>query len=47
MQFYTYCLQLFMYEALGLCQEGEGGQLIDSAEWINNRNGERVTTVCV
>lgn len=37
-------LQLFMYEALGLCKEGEGGHLIDSGEWIQNRNGEN--SVC-
>ena len=33
-------LQLFMYEALGLCAEGDGGKLIESGEWITNRNGE-------
>ena len=32
--------QLFMYEALGLCPEGEGGSLIDTAEWIPNKNGQ-------
>ncbi len=35
-----YLLQLFMYEALGLCKEGEGGRLIESGEWIKNKNGE-------
>ena len=29
-----------MYEALGLCQEGEGKNLIETAEWISNENGE-------
>ena len=29
-----------MYEALGMCPEGEGGHLIDSAEWIGNRHGK-------
>ena len=32
-------LQLFLYEALGLCPEGHGGQLIDSSKWIKNKNG--------
>ena len=29
-----------MYEALGLCQEGEGKNLIETAQWISNENGE-------
>ena len=29
-----------MYEALGLCHEGEGKNLIETAEWIINNNGE-------
>ena len=29
-----------MYEALGLCNEGEGKNLIETAEWISNENGE-------
>ena len=33
-------LQLFMYEAMGLCPQGRGGELIDSAEWISNKNGK-------
>lgn len=33
------CAELFMYEALGLCQEGEGGSLIDGSEWIENKAG--------
>lgn len=33
-------LQLFMYEALGLCPEGEGGHLIDSAVWVTNKQGK-------
>ena len=32
--------QLFLYEALGLCPEGQGGQLIDTAEWRANKSGE-------
>lgn len=32
--------QLFMYEAMGLCPVGRGGELIDSAEWIRNENGK-------
>ena len=28
-----------MYEALGLCKEGKGGELIDNAKWIQNSNG--------
>ena len=36
-------IQLFMYEALGLCNEGDGGHLIDSAEWITNKNGNYIT----
>ena len=32
--------QLFMYEAMGLCPQGRGGELIDSAEWISNKNGK-------
>ena len=31
--------ELMMYEAMGLCKEGEGGQLIDNGEWINNNEG--------
>ena len=31
--------QLFMYEAMGLCPPGRGGELIDSAEWIPNKKG--------
>jgi len=33
------CAELFMYEALGLCGAGEGGQLIDDAEWVENAAG--------
>lgn len=29
-----------MYEALGLCEEGQGGRLIDEAEWITNKAGK-------
>ena len=31
--------QLFLYEALGLCREGEGGRLIDSGRWVPNSHG--------
>ena len=31
--------QLFMYEALGLCEEGQGGNLVDGGQWIRNTNG--------
>ncbi|KAL5459801.1 hypothetical protein EMCRGX_G033177 [Ephydatia muelleri] len=34
--------ELFLYEALGLCPEGKGGQLIDTAEWKANRSGGEV-----
>jgi len=36
------CAELFLYEALGLCEPGEGGALIDSGEWIENDAGGRV-----
>jgi len=36
------CNELFMYEALGLCQEGAGGRLVDDAVWITNRNGGKL-----
>ena len=32
-------VQLFLYEALGLCAEGEGDTLVDSAKWITNDQG--------
>ena len=35
-----FLFQLFMYEAMGLCPVGRGGELIDSAEWIRNENGK-------
>ena len=28
-----------MYEALGLCEEGQGGHLVDSGRWISNSKG--------
>ena len=28
-----------MYEALGLCGEGQGGRLIDEAKWVKNAAG--------
>jgi len=34
------CNELLMYEALGLCSEGKGGELIDNARWITNSNGK-------
>lgn len=39
------CNELFMYEAMGLCPQGRGGELIDSAEWINNKNGGEVCRI--
>ena len=33
------CAELFMYEALGLCEPGGGGQLIDSCQWVANEQG--------
>jgi len=36
------CAELFMYEALGLCGVGEGGSLIDSAQWLENTAGGEV-----
>ena len=33
-----------MYEALGLCEEGKGGDLIDNAKWIKNKNGNLIDT---
>lgn len=34
-----YLIQLFLYEALGLCPEGKGAELVDSAKWITNGKG--------
>ncbi|XP_020613629.1 non-specific lipid-transfer protein-like [Orbicella faveolata] len=39
------CNELFMYEAMGLCPQGRGGELIDSAEWITNTNGGEVCRI--
>ncbi|XP_078350176.1 sterol carrier protein 2-like isoform X1 [Oculina patagonica] len=39
------CNELFMYEAMGLCPQGRGGELIDSAEWISNKNGGEVCRI--
>ncbi len=44
---YTTCAQLFQYEALGLCPEGKGGDLVDSGHWIHNRNGRSNTCMWV
>lgn len=35
---------MFLYEALGLCEEGKGGDLIDNAKWIKNKNGNLIDT---
>jgi len=32
-------VQLFMYEALGLCKEGDGGRLLDQGLWKRNKAG--------
>lgn len=37
--------ELFLYEALGMCPEGKGGDLIDSAEWIPNKSGGEVCRI--
>lgn len=34
-----------MYEAMELCPQGKGGELIDSAEWITNKNGGEVCRI--
>ena len=34
--------KMFLYEALGLCEEGKGGNLIDNAKWIKNKNGNLI-----
>lgn len=39
------CNELFMYEAMGLCPGGRGGDLIDSTEWIENKNGGEVCRI--
>ena len=31
--------QLLLYEALGLCETGKAGELIDNAKWIQNKQG--------
>ena len=36
---FTFGVQLFLYEALGLCAEGKGDTLVDSAKWITNNQG--------
>ena len=41
------CAQLFLYEALGLCPEGKGGDLVDSGHWIHNKNGRSDTSMWV
>ena len=40
LKIHFHLFQLFMYEAMGLCRQGKGGELIDSAEWITNKNGK-------
>ena len=37
---FIFRFKMLMYEALGLCDEGKGGELIDKAEWITNAEGE-------
>lgn len=39
------CNELFMYEAMGLCPPGRGGELIDSAKWVPNKKGGAVCRV--
>ena len=39
------CAELLAYEALGLCKEGEGGKLIDSAEWEATNDGGSVCRI--
>ena len=34
-------MQLFLYEALGMCPVGCGGKLIDDAKWIQNSKGPK------
>ena len=41
---FLHLYQLFMYEAMGLCPPGRGGELIDSAEWIPNKKGNTFYT---
>ena len=36
------CAELFAYEALGLCETGGGGGLIDSAIWETNASGGKL-----
>ncbi|XP_065661162.1 sterol carrier protein 2 isoform X3 [Hydra vulgaris] len=36
------CNEMFLYEALGLCEEGGGGLLIDNSKWIENSNGGKL-----
>ena len=31
-----------MYEAMGLCEEGKGGDLVNSGKWIKNKQGEKI-----
>jgi acetyl-CoA acetyltransferase len=31
--------ELFMYEALGLCPEGQGGNLVETGKWVGTKVG--------
>jgi sterol carrier protein 2 len=33
------CHELILYEALGLCKEGEAGKLVESGKWVKNAKG--------
>jgi len=37
--------ELFMYEALGLCQPGKAGQLLRDGKWKENSNGGKLYTL--
>jgi len=34
--------ELLLYEALGLCETGKAGELIDNAKWIENKQGGKL-----
>lgn len=33
------CNELMMYEALGLCKQGEAGKFVETGKWIRNKQG--------